>query len=128
VVIYEALKDGFVKGDYETWWLNVQIEKGNAKKGHTTVELKDVQVHCESYLGNGYGFFDLWNILIYILFRKNSFTFNPGSKRLICSEAVARVLYDASNKEIDFVKEFGKPYDMVTPADLAMSKQINWTI
>ena len=45
-----------------------------------------------------------------------------GANRLICSEAVARILYDSSKKKINFQKEYDKPYDLVTPQDIFVSK------
>jgi len=49
-----------------------------------------------------------------------------GAKNLICSEAVARILYDSSEKKIDFEKEFLIPYDLIEPMHLWRSKQIEW--
>ena len=61
-----------------------------------------------------------------MIFKKFAFTISTGTKQIICSEAVARILYDSSNKKINFEKEFDKRYDLISPIDLYYSKQINW--
>jgi hypothetical protein len=35
-------------------------------------------------------------------------------------------MYDSSSKNINLESEFNKTYDLITPADLYMSKQIKW--
>ena len=50
---------------------------------------------------------------------------SKGAKKLICSEFVARVLYEISNKEINFEEEFNKKYDYITPADLYQSRRFS---
>ena len=44
--------------------------------------------------------------------------------KLICSEAVARILYDASEKDINFELEYCKNYNLITPMDIFESKYV----
>lgn len=84
-------------------------------------KLYAVQRTINKYLGRPYDYKDL----IFILLNKITGKFFPDtSKKLICSEAVARVLYDSSRKKIDFEKEFKKPFSYVTPDDLNQSNQL----
>ena len=125
VTIAEALNQGFVLTKYEIWWLTAQYENDKLAIGKAKEKLTNVQKNIEQYLGRPYAWFDIFNIALWYLFGKTSFKFNSGSKRLICSEAVSRVLYDCS-KSIDFEKEFKKNFDEITPQDLYISKQIRW--
>ena len=74
------------------------------------------------YHGKPYGFIDLIAIAISIITKKR--LLKDTADRLICSETVARILYDASKKQIDFAKEFDKPYSYITPDDIFMSKHL----
>lgn len=120
VIIHEALSEGFVKNDYEIWWLNNKRELGDISIRQTKIKLTNVFKNAEIYYGRGYAWSDILFIGLAFLTRfKISFT---GANRLICSEAVVRILYDSSNKKIDFEKEYEKQYDLVTPMDIYNSK------
>ncbi len=124
ILIYEAKSfiDGFEGYYYEIKELEEKIKEGSVIIKESKVKLNDVLGNCERYVGIKYGFLDILMIGFYWLTRfKISLT---GRNRLICSEAVVRVLYDSSNKKIDFEKEFNKPYDLITPMDIYKSKQL----
>jgi hypothetical protein len=125
IVIAESLNKGFVKNDYEIWWLEARMKEGKISIGTAKEKLNNVQVNINNYLGRPYAWTDIFNLVLWYLFGKTSFKINSGSKALICSEAVSRVLYDSS-KTINFEKEFKKSFDEITPQDLFISKQIKW--
>ena len=132
-LVYEALGNGFVKNWYEVWWLIAQIKNGNIILGETVKPLSKVKENCEKYLGRPYSWTDILRISRYILTKGKSINTYDSDKELICSEAVARILYDSSNKKIVLgysqtkeESEFDKPFDLITPMDLAISKQIKW--
>lgn len=123
IVIHEALGSGFQANDYEKWWLNNKIELGDIKIRQSIIKLTNVYKNAEIYYGRGYAWSDILFIgLAFLTKFKFSIT---GANRLICSEAVARILYDSSNKKINFEKEYNKPYDLVTPMDIFLSKQLH---
>ena len=128
VKIHEAVNKGFVSTYYPKEWIENRIKEGKVAIGTAKKPLTNVHKHADKYLGKPYGWFDIFNIIFAWIIGRNSrfFRYFAGSKALICSEAVARILYDASNKKIDFVKEFGIPYDMIEPQMLYVSKQISW--
>jgi len=49
--------------------------------------------------------------------------FIDNAKLLICSEAVGLVLKDC-NAKVDMSVEYNKPFDLITPENVAMSKYI----
>jgi len=128
IEISEALSQGFISSMYEKWWLEARIKDKTIAIGEATSRLIKVKKHAKKYIGNPYGWLDLWNILLVTLFKIKSKTFRffKGAKYLICSEAVARILYDASNKKINFEKEYKKDYDLIEPMDLYYSNQVRW--
>jgi len=126
VLIYEALGNGFKCSWYEKEWINNRIKENVVKIGTPKKELIDVLKICKKYEDRPYGFIGIWNILINTILGKDSILYKKGDKKLICSEGVVRVLYDASNKKIDFEKEFKKDFDEITPHDISISKQIWW--
>jgi hypothetical protein len=122
VEVYEALAKGVGKYPYERWWLDLKVKEEKIIILRPKHKLKDVEEHCKKYLGVGYGYFDIFAIVLDFIF---GFKLNfSGSKRLICSEKVVRVLYDASNKKINFEEEFKKKFDFITPTDISVSKQL----
>jgi len=122
-VIAEAIGSGFTISDYEGWWVEGKVKEGKISVGTAKKDLVAVKSLAEKYKGTRYGY--LWLPLIFI-FGKKALWITDGTKSLICSEAIARLLYDASDRQIDFSKEFKKPYDFITPQDLYISKQIKW--
>lgn len=126
ILIHEALSRGFVAHWYDKIEIEKKIKKGFYVIGETKVKLKDVKKYAEKYRGIGYGFFDIAHIILYWIFGREAKFLFTGSQYLICSEAIARILYDASDKKVDFEKEFGIPYDLIEPMHLWQSKQILW--
>jgi len=124
VQVAEALGKGFVISEYPAWWIYLKQKEGKIELGETNKPLKNVYDLAKKYEGARYGWSAIFHIVLSFFTKDNDYT--DGEKHLICSEAVARILYDASNKKIDFVKEFKKSYDLITPDDLSVSKQISW--
>lgn len=112
VLVYEAIGSGFEKN----WYRYSDIVTINPK-----VKLINVKKNCEKYLGVDYGWKDILAIVLSI-FGINIKT--TGASKLICSEAVARILYESSNKKINFENEYYKPYDLITPMDIFNSTQL----
>ena len=112
-----------MKPDYPSRWLNLKIAEGIVCVKIPKRGVKDVEKYADNYLGRGYAWFDMFGITLSFLLSWKMFTIT-GAKRLICSEAVARILYDASNKNLNLEKEFGKPCDFITPMDLFNSAQL----
>lgn len=125
VEIAEAIGTGFTISWYGRQWMEDNIKNKVISLGEAIKPIKDVRKYAKKYEGTPYGWMDLISILAILIFGKASIGFT-GAKGLICSEAVARILYDASDKKIDFVTEFKKSYDLITPTDLSKSEQIKW--
>lgn len=126
VLVFEALSNGFVSNYYEKSWLSNKIKEGFYIIGETKIALKDVHKHANKYKGTGYGWLDIIHIILYWIFGSKAKFLFTHAQALICSEAVARILYDASEKKIDFEKEYEIPYDLIEPMHLWQSKQIKW--
>jgi hypothetical protein len=126
VLVHEALTEGFICNYYEKWWLEGKIKEGVYIIGDVDFELKEVLKNARKYEGRGYGFLDIFHIVFYWIFGSKAKFLDTGAQHLICSEAVARILYDSSGKNIDFEKEFLIPYDLIEPMHLWRSKWVNW--
>ncbi len=128
VLVYEAVSSGFTGPDNWYWKPAIikDYNKGIAAIGETFCPLKKVKYHADKYAGRDYAWQDIISIGLSSFFRIPIGM--TGAKRLICSEAIARILYDASDKTIDFEVEYGKPYDWITPIDLRESMQIEWEV
>jgi len=123
VIIHEATKNGFVSNTYEKSFILERINAGVVSIQETKVELHDVKKHCKKYEGIKYGFFTILVIAVRTLFDRE-IVFTDGAKTLICSEGVSRVLYDCSDKQIDFEKEFEIPFDLICPMNIYKSIQM----
>lgn len=124
VLIYEPvnLKEGFLGYWYEEADLDAKLKEGKIIIASPNNYLTHVEKHCEKYAHTKYGILDILSIgLFWATGLKIKTT---GAKKLICSEAVVRILYDASNKKINFEKEYNKPYDLITPMDIYLSNQM----
>lgn len=116
VYVAEARNKGFVIHYYkETELLNNPVFKIK----RSSIKLKNVDKIITQYLGNDYGFLQILNILIYRYLRIK--LPGDGVDTLICSEAVARVLWDC-NEKINLAEEFDTPFDYITPAMINKSK------
>ena len=127
VLIYEAVSKGFINSYYNINFLNKVIADKKCIVGKTRIQLIDVKLFADQYLGRPYGILNMLGILLIFIAGKKALNID-GSKNLICSEAVARILYDASNRQINFEKEFSIPYDFIEPMHLYKSNQIKWQI
>jgi hypothetical protein len=121
--VAEALGNGFTISDYEDWWVEGKIKEGYIFVGEPKKDLVAVKALAKKYEKIRYGY--LWLPLIFLFGEKSSWV-TDGTKSLICSEAVARLLYDASDRQLDLSKEFKKSYDVITPQDIFKSRQIKW--
>lgn len=121
--IAEALGSGFTISDYEDWWVEGKIKEGYIFVGEPKYDLVAVKSLAQKYEKTRYGYIFL--PLIFLFGEKAKWA-TDGTKSLICSEAVARLLYDASEKKINLSEEFKKSYDLITPHDIYLSKFIKW--
>ena len=122
--IYEAksLKDGFSGYVYVKKELEDKIKDGSIIIKESKVKLNNVLGNCKKYVGIGYGILDVLMIGLYWLTRiKISLT---KAKKIICSEAVIRILFDSSQKKIDFEEEYDCSYDLIDPMKIYLSKQL----
>lgn len=128
VWVAEALTKGFTISAYEKWWLEQKIKEGFfiLGEGDLKVSPKKMREILGSYEGRPYGWTDILGIVVHWIFGRYAKRLTTNSKSLICSEAVARFLYDASKKKINFEKEFGIRYDLIEPHHIYKSNQINW--
>lgn len=134
IVTYEALSQGFVEKRYK---LDEFIKRRNIRE----IEIKSLELNIsyklfkerlEAYRGKGYDRLAIFLILLFKPFltirkplkrilkfdiAKLMFIFE-SSKRVICTEAVARILYELSEGIIDFGKEYNKPVDFLYPIEL----------
>lgn len=115
VVVGEAWGNGFDirKRKYS------ELEKCRVRRPKEA--LLNIRENMLKYVGRPY---DKLNIFGLVLFRFLGIKlFKTSANAMTCSEFSARFFYDAS-KKINFEKEFQKPYDYITPADLSKSKQL----
>lgn len=120
-LIYEAVSKGFVKSYYPDWWLEEKIAEGKAMIMRPKYKLRKVKENADKYLGRDYAWTDIFFIAYYWILGKTALKSSTGAKEVICSEAIARILYDASRKKINFEKEWGIPYDFIEPMHLVNS-------
>ena len=123
ILIFEsASMSGFKPYSYEKEFLEEKIKNGEIIISTPRVKVKNVKECCNNYRNIRYAILDIVAIALYWA---TGFKIKmTRSTKLICSEAVVRVLFDASQKKIDFTKEFHKPYDLITPADIYYSSQM----
>ena len=123
--IAEALADGFQINTYQNSDIHNKLMKSKlvVKRPRLDINKKLIKESIESKLGRPYGFKDIFRIAIYKIF---GFKFGGDDPdKLICSEAVARVLY-RTNSKINLSKEFNKPFDYISPGNIFHSKQLEF--
>lgn len=115
--IYEALNKGLIRSNYNKQHIEDLINESKVKIKEIEIQFSDsnqIKKHCDNYLGNPYDWLSIFNIITYTLFRRYALNIK-GSRLLICSEFVARVLYDLG---LNLSKILNKDYDYITPADI----------
>jgi hypothetical protein len=121
VEIAEAGTNGIVFSYYENWWLEARIKEGKAKIGEVKSSLDNIHEIAKQYEGVEYAWLDIFMIALKFLGMKLHIATGPNA--MICSEFVARVLYDASGKKVDFEKEYpGYDFDQICPEQIFQSK------
>jgi hypothetical protein len=123
IEIAEAVSKGFTISNYEKWWVENKTKEGKIKIGQTKLGLKNVREFAKKYEGIAYGWLDILGIGLHGLFGWKVLGLT-GKNKIICSEAVVRILYDASDKKIDFEKEYKIKFDAITPEHIFLSKQV----
>ena len=131
VVVAESRAKGFHKHSYTKLEMadltqpqnntvpKVQIKTLDRAYNVDPKKLNDI---ITKYIGREYGFLDIFYIMLYLKFGfKMPKRLRTRSKRLICSEAVARVFYEL-DKTINLEVEFNKPYDYLMPIEFKHSK------
>jgi len=117
ITIGEALDNGFVIWDSYGHIQDKIMSSNIVVYRDTSLSVKERNLIVkEAYKleGKPYAWWDIFAIIIYIITGKVIKTTN--TKKLICSEAVARAYFNAG-----FILVPDKDLDLVTPQDLAMS-------
>jgi len=116
------VKSVYSKQLIENWTKNGTVTTKTYNAPQTKAQVLKV---CEKYIGEPYDWTAIFSIGLYYIFGGMAIDLWSGPKKVICSEFVARVLYEISYTEINFEKEYPKPFDMITPADIFNSKQLH---
>lgn len=121
--IAEALNKGLTISKYNIEALNKAEKEGKCiiKTISTRTSPAKFKQICEKYEGVPYDWFSIINIALYSILGRLALNFK-GPRALICSEFVARVLYEASNGRINFEDEYNKPFDLITPIEIFKSR------
>lgn len=112
----------------EAWGSGFNIRKrkyaelNNCRVRRSKEAVANVKENIIRYVGRPYDKLNILGLVLYKLFRIKLFSTN--AKAMTCSEFSARFFYDAAFRKINFEKEFHKPYDYITPADLSNSNQL----
>lgn len=124
IEVAEALGTGYSIKDYEKWWVENKLNSGEYVLLESIEKLKDVKIHAFKYDGTSYPWWDIIKLTFRWLFNIDKTQDSNSSRRVFCSEAVVKILYDSSNKKIDFQKEYDEPWDSIEPMHLYYSKQL----
>jgi hypothetical protein len=99
----------------------INLKEGIIHIAKPKISLVNLKETYSTYEGTPYGVLDLFSIgLFWLLKIKLDLT---KASSIICSEGVIRMCYDASNKKINLEEEFDKPFSLITPMDIFLSKQ-----
>lgn len=129
IEIFEATNKGFISSFYYNDWLENKIKIGKVKFKETKIQLKNVFDTCKKYENIKYGWLDIIGIVLSSLFKWKVLGIT-GKNAIICSEAVARILYDCSDKKIVLgysknnynQSEYKIKFDAITPMHIYLSK------
>lgn len=118
-VCYEAVNKGLVSSVYTKAQISKWEKDGIVKVVELNLRVSNNKLLdvCQSYEGAPYDWVSIINITLYGILGRLALNLS-GPKALICSEFVVRVLYDLSNKKINFEKIYGKKFDLITPAEI----------
>lgn len=121
--IAEALNKGLTISKYGIKGLEQNMHEGRVTIKTVTTRASPAEFKriCEKYEGAPYDWVSILNIGLYSILGRLALNFK-GPKSVICSEFVARVLYEASNGKVNFEEEYGKAFDLITPAEIFKSK------
>lgn len=123
VEIFEALTPVTKFTTFPKEELEAYIEQGHLQVLNSKVKLTNVRANCKKYEGVPYGKWTTFAAIGINIFSKFLATkIADNADNLICSELVARICYDSSNKKINIEKEFNITYHLITPAHYNVSK------
>ena len=116
--VYEALNKGLIKSSYTKDFIKECVVDGRVAIKIAGDYDKNTSIAiCDKYIGTPYDWASIFNIYFYKFFKREALK-GSGPKAVICSEFVARALYDISDKKINMEDMYTKKFDLVTPADL----------
>jgi len=123
VTVYEALDKGVVHSPYPIWWINTKVDDGNIVILRPKLQVYTIDKYCKQYEGVPYDWASIIALFILITTKKRISILekSKGAHTQFCSEFVLRVLYDASNKQIDLEKEFNRDFDRLMPMHIFYS-------
>ena len=119
VWIHEAIdgrKKEFGPYEYSIEWMMKSKEQGIITIRRPTVSVKKINEICMSYEDFQYDWISI------LLMPFTFFKATPNS--VFCSEAVARILYDVSDKKLNIAEELEKDYEKISPMDLQITSQL----
>ena len=147
LTLFESLISGPEFRTYGIGELQTYEERGQAYAYMIdypkSTKLKKLKEYAEKYNNRDYGFIS-YPFIIMFLIMKNlgmktkvwSILFSGSKskkgyfyislKGLICSELIVRLLYDVSNRKINFEEATGKPWDITSPGDIWAFRNHNW--
>lgn len=106
---------------YPKTWLDNNVNAGYVKIKKSKIPLFLVREIAQKYVGTPYGWFNYVALAAKLLGIK--WGFSDGPSTVICSEFVARILYECSQKNIDFEKEYpAYTFDEIAPEQIYLSK------
>lgn len=119
-IVAEEDEKNFTISNYAKSYFNSKIAKGQltVKTANVPLDLDLLSSTAHKWLGTLYGYFEDFEDVF-------NFKISDGLLSMNCSEAVSRLLYVASGKNLDLSKEFKKDFDFITPTDISMSKQLS---
>lgn len=112
--IAEALGDGYILKEYSQKKVTKLVKSGKLMFRSIELDPNKVRKSIDKRIGTKYGRLQILWIFIKEAFRKD--VKSDGNKTLICSEANAIIIFEASNETKDVRKEFGiRDFDDVYP-------------
>lgn len=124
-IVYEAIGTGVISSLYPVWWINKSVDEGSMVVLRPRQQIHTIDKFAEQYKGIPYDWMSIIALGVLILTQKKIPFFEKfkGPQTQFCSEFVLRVLYDASDKNINLEKEFEKDFDRLMPMHLFYSDQ-----